>query len=398
MHNPHTPDNHPETDMMNVWNLPRARVISMISQKGGVGKTTSTVNLGACFALSGHRTLVIGTDPSCGVSRSLGYSPQQLHGGLREVIISDLPLNQVTHDTELENLQIVAPDAWTLSEEEQYKDLMARQADAFAAAVDEARADFDTVLIDCPPGFGPETRASLLASDSYLLPVQAEELCRDTLIRLTNFIEDFRQTCHPGLAMEGLFLTMTDHRTRMSRHVAAKLDEEYGARLYDRSIPRNTRLTEMALQGKPTVIHDRRSSGSRAYFNLMDEIVTRYDALEIRPEPRVRPTALAAAASAPAPEADPMIFESGSSVHPDGLARLMRELAAEAGGGNGNGGDHAADEQLFAGGSDPEPPAYGDGEPDMVSLDDLLDEEEQGNTDDNDNGWGYGDDNYETIN
>jgi len=402
MQNPHVNDTHPESDSMNAWNLARARVISMVSQKGGVGKTTSTVNLGACFALSGHRTLVIGTDPSCGVSRSLGYGPQQLRGGLREVIISDLPLNQVMHDTELENLHLVAPDAWTMSEEEQYKDLMTRQSDAFAAAVEEARSDFDTILIDCPPGFGPETRASLLASDSYLLPVQAEELCRDTLIRLTNFIEDFRQTCHPGLAMEGLFLTMTDHRTRMSRHVAAKLDEEYGTRLYDLSIPRNTRLTEMALQGKPTVIHDRRSSGSRAYFNLMDEIVTRYEALDVRTEPRVAEPVAVAAASAPPPatEADPKIYESGSSVHPDGLARLMRELEAESDGGNGNGGEHATDEHLFTGGDDTELPDREENEPDMVSLDDLLDEEERANTDDGDGdgGWGYGDDNYETIN
>lgn len=399
MQNPHVNDTHPESDSMNAWNLARARVISMVSQKGGVGKTTSTVNLGACFALSGHRTLVIGTDPSCGVSRSLGYGPQQLRGGLREVIISGLPMIQVTHKTDLENLHLVAPDAWTMAEEEQYKDLMTRQADVFAAAIEELSADFDTILIDCPPGFGPETRASLLASDSYLVPVQAEELCRDTLARLMNFIEDFRQAHRPGLSLEGLFLTMTDHRTRMSRQVAARLDADFGERLFDSSIPRNTRLTEMAIQGKPTVIYDRLSSGSRAYFNLMDEIIQRHlSRQDSEAEGDFAPAVEAPSSIPTALEAAERNYPNGSSVHPDGLARLMRELGAKAHGGEEVTDETAANEYLFAEAGDTEPGGGDNGDPDMVSLDDLLDEEEKRDTDETDHGWGFGDDNYETIN
>jgi len=184
MHYPLHEDVCPEPAAdLNPWGADRARVISIVSQKGGVGKTTSTINLGACFALTGHRVLIIGTDPQCGVSRSLGYGPQQLRGGLREVIISGLPLTQVAHETALDTMFMVAPDAWTLAEEEQYKDLMTRHAMTFVNAVTEARDEFDTILIDCPPGFGPETRAALLASNGYLVPVQAEELCRDSLTR-----------------------------------------------------------------------------------------------------------------------------------------------------------------------------------------------------------------------
>ena len=400
MQHPHHEESRPETEAgSNAWDLPLARVISLVSQKGGVGKTTSAVNLGACFALNGHRTLLMGTDPSCGVSRSLGYGPQELRGGLREVIISGMSLEQVAHVTELENLRLVAPDAWTLPEEEQYKDLMTRQTAAFARAVEEARAGFDTILIDCPPGFGPETRAALSASESFLVPVQAEELCRDTLVRLMNFIEDFRQHHRPGLALEGLFMTMTDHRTRMSRQVAAKLDEEFGVRLLERSVPRNTRLTEMALHGKPTVIHDRRSSGSRAYFNLMDEIILRH----LDGRTRVSEDGLASAVdtvpvSPVRPELEEKLFRGGSSVHPGGLARLMSELQArpadddegtapDAAGGYA---DAPADEDGSAG--------YGPGEPDMVSLEDLLAEEEGREADDGENSWGFGDDYHETIN
>jgi len=399
MHYPLHEDVCPEPAAdLNPWGADRARVISIVSQKGGVGKTTSTINLGACFALTGHRVLIIGTDPQCGVSRSLGYGPQQLRGGLREVIISGLPLTQVAHETALDTMFMVAPDAWTLAEEEQYKDLMTRHAMTFVNAVTEARDEFDTILIDCPPGFGPETRAALLASNGYLVPVQAEELCRDSLTRLMHFIDDYRLAHRPQLALVGLFLTMTDHRTRMSRQVAARLDEDYGDRLLDSSIPRNTRLTEMALQGKPTVIYDRMSSGSRAYFNIMDEIVLRH--LHLEQQQPMEPTASPETSPEPAVEVSTetkMYVESGSSVHPDGLARLMREL------GSATIDTPDGIETLTAGidlydnhESDYE---KGDtGAPEMVSLDELIDEEERAEEGNNESGWGYGDDNYETIN
>ncbi|MBU0742611.1 ParA family protein [bacterium] len=400
MQDPHHDDAHAAHDAgLNAWSLPCAHVISLVSQKGGVGKTTSAVNLGACFALSGHRTLVLGTDPSCGVSRSLGYGPQELRGGLREVIISGMPLTQVMHPTDLGNLHLVAPDAWTLAEEEQYKDLMTHQAEAFAAAVHEARAEFDTILIDCPPGFGPETRASLLATDSYLVPVQAEELCRDTLARLMNFIEDYRQAHRLGLSLEGLFMTMTDHRTRMSRQVATRLDTDYDGHLFDCSIPRNTRLTEMALHGKPTVIHDRLSSGSRAYFDLMDEIILRHLDLQDSAE-KVDPATVVNSPARPfkKPGTAERSTQCGSSVHPGGLARLMSELASKADGSDEAAGEPAAGEYLFVETEDNESGSRGNGEPDMVSLDDLLDEEERRDADDTESGWGFGDDYYETIN
>jgi chromosome partitioning protein len=399
MHYPLHDDVRPEpaTDL-NPWGSDRARVISIVSQKGGVGKTTSTINLGACFALTGHRVLIIGTDPQCGVSRSLGYGPQQLRGGLREVIISGLPLTHVAHETALDTMSMVAPDAWTLAEEEQYKDLMARHAMTFVNAVTEARKEFDTILIDCPPGFGPETRAALLASNGYLVPVQAEELCRDSLTRLMHFIDDYRLAHRPQLALMGLFLTMTDHRTRMSRQVAARLDEDYGDRLLDNSIPRNTRLTEMALQGKPTVIYDRMSSGSRAYFNIMDEIVLRHLHLEQQPaESAVLPETSPESGVDDNSEAE-IFVESGSSVHPDGLARLMRELGSATIDTPDNLGGSTAETDLY----DNRESDYddgGNGEVDMVSLDDLIEEEERTEEGrNNESGWGYGDDNYETIN
>ncbi len=270
------------------WNTLEARVISFVSRKGGVGKTTSAVNLGAALALTGHSVLVVGTDPQCGVSRTLGYGRDELKSGLLEIFTGSHTLTDLTHTTALKNLYFVSPNIWSLDEEETFLELMDHAVDTFVSEIDRARNLFDTIFIDCPPNLGPATRAGLLASDSFLVPIQAEELCRDSLDRLLNFIHSFQEEVFAGphteftdgsvpkINLEGMFLTMVNERTRMSRHVIAKVGESYRDHLFTSFIPRTTRLTEMALRGKPVVIYDRKSSGSRAYFNLADEIVERF--------------------------------------------------------------------------------------------------------------------------
>ncbi len=380
--------NDPSAPLHDPWGLSRARVLSFISQKGGVGKTTSAVNLAACFALSGHRVLLVGTDPQCGVSRSFGYTPDRLRGGLRDVILSGLSLDEVAHPTELDGLRIVVPDVWTLPEEQQYRKLMEERPDALAAAVHASSPEYDTILIDCPPGFGVETQASLRASDAYLVPVQAEELCRASLDRLLRFVDEFAAHHCPRLQREGLFLTMTDHRTRMSRRVADLLDDEFGPDLLDTSVPRNTRLTEMAQHGKPTVIHDRRSQGSRAYFDLMDEIVLRFLKADRSQATQAQEPDLPVEPREEIPE--PASLQAATAAA--GSHRLLRELFAAtrrvAAPAAGDGSSSLLDL---------EPEASPD-EPDFISLDELVAEEERGERDDRYDFWGYGDDDYDTVN
>ncbi len=272
------------------WNSLTARVISFVSRKGGVGKTTSAINLGAALALSGHTVLVVGVDPQCGVSRSLGHGRDELSSGLPEIFTNATALTDLAHPTPLKNLFFTSPNIWSLDEEEVYLDLMDREVDTFVGEIDRARNLYDTILIDCPPNLGAATRAALLASDSFLVPVQAEELCRDSLERLLTFIQSFRSDAfaesnlagdrggQQPIALEGMFLTMVSSRTRMSRHVTSKVNEDYAEQLFESVIPRTTRLSEMALRGKPTVIHDRKSTGSRAYFDLSDELMARFHA------------------------------------------------------------------------------------------------------------------------
>lgn len=289
---PHNPDRTPQA--RTPWNTVDGRVISLVSRKGGVGKTTSAVNLGAALALSGHTVLIVGTDPQCGVCRTLGTAPLELPGSLNDIFGSgpDEPgvsLTDLALTSPLDNLYFVSPRIITLADEETYLNNLAAKAEIFVQEIDSARHLYDTILIDCPPNLGAATRAALLASDSYLVPVQAEELCRDSVASLLEFVDAFSGKSQTpagpgsrvavpgsGLPLEGLFLTMASERTRMGRHVAARVSEDFGDLLFSVGVPRTTRLSEMALRGKPAVIYDRRSAGSRAYFDLADELVNRY--------------------------------------------------------------------------------------------------------------------------
>jgi chromosome partitioning protein len=372
------------------WNTVSARVISVVSRKGGVGKTTSAVNLGAAFALSGHTVLLVGVDPQCGVSRTLGYAVDELDGGLLDLFEHDVPLSHLAHTTPLKDLFVASPRISTLEEEERFLAAMRDRADDFVRQVDRARNLFDTILIDCPPGLSAATRAALQASDSYLVPVQAEELCRDSLGTLVATVDTLRDQLFGAngvtdaegldrpLEIEGFFLTMTNDRTRVGRHVAAKVAEEFGPILFNTAVPRTTRLAEMALRGKPAVIYDRRCAGSRAYFDLADEVVARFCERACVAPPDLAPIT---------PQSDEVIEAPRARLASAEQARPTYR-AAQAG------GLDRLLEDLEATGAlrRPSAPSPDDGgQPELMSLDDLLAEEESDSgSRDWDDSWGTG--------
>lgn len=359
------------------WNTLSARVIAVVSRKGGVGKTTSAVNLGAAFALSGHTVLVIGVDPQCGVARTLGCGPADLPGGLVDLFDQDLPLTHLAHNSPLKDLFFASSRVRDMSEEERFLSLMHDRSDTFVQEVDRARNLYDTIIIDCPPYLGAPTRAALRAADGVLVPVQAEELCRDSLGTLLGALDTFNEArggeiLEEGPELEGIFLTMLNKRTRMGRHVAARVAEEFGPVLLETSVPRTTRLSEMALRGKPSVIYDRRSPGSRAYFNLADEIMRRYrereglDPIAADAEGRLatEPARAKSVADLTA-RLDRMRDPESTDIR---LARNLENLL----------GDLRAAGSLEL----PSAPSAGDfTSPEMVSLDDLLAEEESQSSD-----------------
>jgi chromosome partitioning protein len=358
------------------WNTLSARVISVVSRKGGVGKTTSTVNLGAALSLTGHSVLIIGVDPQCGVSRTLGYGTEDLDSGLLDMFERNTPLTHLAHTTPLKNLFVVSSRISSLDDEERYLAAMRDQVDLFVRQVDRARNLYDTILIDCPPSLSPATRAALQASDSYLVPVQAEELCRDSLGTLIATVDSYRdQVFGPRsisdaegldrpLEIEGIFLTMTNDRTRMSRHVSARVADEFGPVLFNTAVPRSTRLSEMALRGKPAVIYDRRCRGSRAYFDLADELVARFCEREGTPMPDLvaeDPQSIADVESPGFRQHSSAMEAAAGAMAYSGLDQLLRHLKA-----NG----------MLQRPSAPTTEDLDDTE--MVSLDQLLAEEEEG--------------------
>lgn len=363
------------------WNTLSARVITVVSRKGGVGKTTSAVNLGAAFALSGHSVLIVGTDPQCGVAPTLGARPEQLAGGLIDLWDHDASLTDLANPSALKNLFFVSPRLLNLEDEVRYLKHLEDRPDVFIEQIDRARNLYDTIIIDCPPHLGPPTRAAVVAADGLLVPAQAEELCRDSLGALLGALESIKDdsglVALEGPELEGIFLTMYSEHTRMGRHVAARVAEEFGPILFDTAVPRTTRLSEMALRGKPSVIYDRRSPGSRAYFNLADEMLERYW-LRAGSEPLADDRALVQARSRREDGASTATMRNRPAVGstPDdrlaagGLDRLLGDLQAAG----HLGVPSAPGAQDLAG--------Y-----DLVSLDDLLAEEEHTGRDHWDTGW-----------
>jgi chromosome partitioning protein len=359
------------------WETVSARVLALVSRKGGVGKTTSAVNLGAAFALSGHSVLVIGADSQCGVARTLGCAPEELPAGLIDLFVADATLTELAQPSPLADLFFVSPRVNDLRDEERLLSALETAPDRLATEVDRARNLYDTILIDCPPHFGPATRAALRAADGVLVPLQAEELCRDSLGSLLASLDELRDAAGPtgDLAeLEGIFLTMLNARTRMGRHVASRVAEEFGPMLLETAVPRTTRLSEMALRGKPSVIYDRRSAGSRAYFHLADELLHRHRERDGVPA-GILDTAAASAPGAPPGDGSDGPVASGRAPHATG--------PRAASGPSDRGGLERLLGDLRASGSlsVPSVPSAADlagepSDPELVSLDDLLAEEE----------------------
>lgn len=348
------------------WNTLSARVLGVISRKGGVGKTTSAVNLGAAFALSGHTVLVVGVDPQCGVAPTLGARPADLVGGLLDLWDHDAQLTDLAQTSPLKDLFFVSSRVRNLDEEIEYLEHVKASPDAFVQQIDRARNLYDTIIVDCPPHLGAPTQAAIAASDGLLVPVQAEELCRESLGALLGALDTIKEASGgqalDGPELEGIFLTMYAERTRIGRHVSARVAEEFGPILFDTTVPRSTRLSEMALRGKPSVIYDRRSPSSRAYFNLADEIMARY---------RLRSGDLAAEGELSARAAAGGGDDAAVPSQPATQAPVTRR--SEAGGLDRLLGDlqRTGDLELP---NVPSPQEVAQG--DLISLDDLLREEE----------------------
>jgi len=246
-------------------------VYAVANQKGGVGKTTTAVNLAACLAEAGERALVVDLDPQANATSGLG---ERANGSSTYDLLDGAPLAGLAKPTRFENLDLVPSRAELAGAAVE----LARRADGeryLADALGEARARYGFAFLDCPPSLGPLTVNALAAADSVLVPVQAEYYALEGLSQMLRSIELVRTRLNPELRLGGVLLTMVDGRTRLATEVSEEVRRHFGDLVFRNVVPRSVRLAEAPSHGLPAVAYDRRSAGADAYWRLAMELIDR---------------------------------------------------------------------------------------------------------------------------
>jgi chromosome partitioning protein len=254
---------------------PGSVVVAIANQKGGVGKSTTAINLGAALALRGERVLLVDADPQANATSGLGFTRADFTHSVYESLIGDLPIQEVVEPTRVKDLYL-APASIDLAGAE--IELVARFAreKALTRALDGARARYDTILIDCPPSLGLITVNALTAANEVLIPIQCEYYALEGLSQLLRNIELIQANLNPQLKIEGVVLTMYSRRTKLTTQVAAQVREYFGDVAYETAIPRTVRLAEAPSFGEPIELFDRSSRGALAYRYLAAEFRRRH--------------------------------------------------------------------------------------------------------------------------
>jgi chromosome partitioning protein len=259
-------------------NLRMGRVLAVANQKGGVGKTTTAINLATALAAVGERVLLIDSDPQGNASTGLGLTHDEREPGTYELLMGAAELDEVIRPTKVPNLMIVPANVELAGAELEMMDLDRRQH-RLKDAIDGRVGGFDHVLIDCPPSLTLLTVNAMVAADAVLVPLQCEFFALEGLSQLLRTVERVRTTLNPELDVQGVVLTMFDKRNNLSDQVAADVRGFLGDKVYETVIPRNVRISEAPSHGVPALIYDHRAPGSTAYMALAREVIKREQAL-----------------------------------------------------------------------------------------------------------------------
>ncbi len=256
------------------------RILALANQKGGVGKTTTAINLGTALAAIGERVLIVDLDPQGNASTGLGIDRRSRSCSTYDVLIGEAPLRDAVVPTAVPRLHIAA-STMDLSGLElelgSARDRAFRLRDAITALNTDATPDTDYtyVLIDCPPSLNLLTVNAMAASDAILVPLQCEFFALEGLSQLLQTVEQVRTTLNPNLSIHGIVLTMFDSRNNLSNQVVADVRQFMGAKVYNTMIPRNVRISEAPSYGKPVLVYDLKCVGSEAYLKLATEVIQR---------------------------------------------------------------------------------------------------------------------------
>ena len=247
------------------------RILAVANQKGGVGKTTTTVNLAACLAEAGERVLVVDLDPQANATSGLG---ERANGTSSYDLLDGVPLEELAHPTRFRNLDLV-PAKGELAGAAVELSQMGAGESFLGAALARARESYSFVFIDCPPSLGPLTVNALGAADRVLVPVQCEYYALEGLAQLLHSVERVRRRLNPRLVVAGMVLTMADMRTRLAGDVVREVRRHFGDLVFEAVVPRSVRLAEAPSHGLPITVYDPRSAGADAYYKVAHELVGR---------------------------------------------------------------------------------------------------------------------------
>ena len=250
----------------------RPKIISISNQKGGVGKTTTSINLGSSFAVLGKRTLLIDLDPQANATTGLGYNPDSFSSHIYHVMIGEKDAGSVIQETKLKDFCLISSHPDLVGVEVELMDVPLRER-ILSRALASVSGEFDFIVIDCPPSLGLLTLNALTAAHSLLVPVQCEYYALEGLKSLMNTFRLVKKRLNPSLSIEGFLLTMFDSRTRLSHDIAEDVKAHFNSQVFRTIIPRNIRLCEAPSFGVPICLYDISSKGAQHYLMLAKEIL-----------------------------------------------------------------------------------------------------------------------------
>jgi chromosome partitioning protein len=247
-------------------------IISVLNQKGGVGKTTTVINLGSYLAKAGKSVLIVDFDPQGNATSGLGIDKNSLNGSIYEVLVNNVDVSSVIIETQVNNLFLLPANANLAATELELADIESRE---FVLKNLLKNAQYDFILIDCPPSLGLLTVNALTASNWLLIPVQAEYYALEGLSQLLDVMQKVKQGPNPSIQLLGVLVTMYDNRNTLAQQVSVELNNYFGDKVFKTIVPRNVRLAEAPSFGKPIMEHDRWSKGAKAYKQLSKEVIKR---------------------------------------------------------------------------------------------------------------------------